>query len=290
MANPLHLLGPLSVVIPAYNAGGVIESTAGAVTSWLSEHGLAHQVLVVDDGSTDDTALKADRVLATAGTGRVIRLSTNQGKGAAVRAGMLASAGFGPWAMFLDADHSTHISHVTLVADAAAAGAEVVVGSRRALGATETHPRPTVRRLLGRTFPMLVGAIARAGVADTQCGFKALRNSLIPPIFAEQRVSRFAFDVEMLLRARRAGAKVAEIPVAWDNPAESTLRVSRDAPAMLRDTIAAAWYLRRGGPTARRLLDETRARSGQPIAQNAASPLAETKPSAANLRSPTATQ
>jgi dolichyl-phosphate beta-glucosyltransferase len=290
MSTPLHLLGPLSVIIPAYNAGGVIESTAGAVTSWLSEHSLPHQIIVVDDGSTDDTATRAERVLAAAGTGRVIKLGTNQGKGAAVRAGMLASAGFGSWAMFLDADHSTHISHVTLVADAAAEGAEVVVGSRRAVGATETHPRPTVRRLLGRTFPMLVGAIARAGVADTQCGFKALRNTLIQPVFAEQRVSRFAFDVEMLLRARRAGASVAEIPVAWDNPAQSTLRVSRDAPAMLRDTIVAAWYLRRNGPTARRLLEENRTRLGQAAAHRVSEPLAETKPSPATARPRSAAQ
>jgi dolichyl-phosphate beta-glucosyltransferase len=264
-ASALRELAPLWVVIPAYNAARVIESTTGEVTSWLSQRGVSHRVVVVDDGSTDDTAQRAERVLVTAGTGgrsgdaanAVLRMDQNRGKGAAVRAGMLAALrDSGPtpaWAVFLDADHSTHIRHLEGVALAAARGADLVIGSRRVVGANEVSARPTVRRLLGRSFPLLCAAIARTGVEDTQCGFKAVRGGLIEPLFAEQRVQRFAFDVELLLRARRMGASIHELPVAWDNPAESTLRVSRDAPAMLRDTIRASWYLRRGGPAARAL-------------------------------------
>jgi dolichyl-phosphate beta-glucosyltransferase len=246
-ADPLHALTPLSVIIPAYNGAKDVGGTVVEVRKWLTDRNVEHEIIVVDDGSTDQTARIAQTVLEPFG-GRLLRHEVNRGKGAAVRTGMLAAEG--AWALFLDVDHSTHIEHAAPFAEAAATGADVIVGSRRVEGALVESRRPQLRRMLGDLFPAVTRAIAGHGVKDSQCGFKAVKRWAIRPIFENLRTDRFAFDVEMLLRADRAGARIAEVPVRWNNPSQSTLRVARDGPRMLWDTTKAAWRLRRGGAEA----------------------------------------
>lgn len=252
MQDNLKPLAPLSIVVPAFNAAPVLGTTVPAIGRWLAQSGLEYELIIVDDGSKDDTAEVAAKVLAAFGRrGRLLRHEVNQGKGAAVRTGMLASTG--AWAIFLDADHSTDISHAERVASAAAAGADVVIGSRRVKGADVVCTRPKARQWLGDLFPVMTRMISRHGASDSQCGFKALRRWAIVPVFSGLQTKRFAFDIELLLRARRAGANVQEVPVRWDNPSESTLRVARDGPSMLWDTVCATWKLRTGSALAESL-------------------------------------
>lgn len=252
MQEPLRALGLLSVIVPAYNAAPVLDATLAQVHGWLEQSGLEYEIIIVDDGSRDQTASIAQKLLAPLGArGRLLKHEVNRGKGAAVRTGMLAARG--DWALFLDADHSTHINHAALVAAAAASGADVVIGSRRVKGANVVCSRPKLRQWLGDLFPLMTRMISRHGASDSQCGFKAVRRWAIEPVFSNLRTERFAFDIEMLLRARRSGAAIREIPVRWDNPSESTLRIARDGPSMLRDTIKVAWRLRRMGSEARDL-------------------------------------
>jgi len=113
--------------------------------------------------------------------------------------------------------------------------------------------RTTKRQLLGDLFPRITQLMCLPGISDTQCGFKAFKRWTVRPIFEELATSRFAFDVEALLRAKRMGGVIAEVPVRWDNPNVSTLKWASDGPEMLLDVVAVSWRLRASGAAARRL-------------------------------------
>ncbi|MBX3386667.1 MAG: glycosyltransferase family 2 protein [Phycisphaeraceae bacterium] len=282
-----RLFAPIGVVIPAYNAERFIAETLADVFAWLDHAGIKAEVLVVDDGSTDHTAERVRRFGRPVG---LIRLGQNRGKGHAVRIGMNAviaalsdgaqhgspassrpdaprdsgahgepagpAAGgwLGGWVLFLDADNSTPIHHLERFAQHAVS-ADVIIGTRRAPQSrivTRQHP---LRQILGRTFPYVVRVLCLPRLGDTQCGFKAFRISIARRIFAAQTVDRFAFDVEILLIAQRLGARIREVPVDWQNPTQSTLKIARDAPRMLYDALRAAWRWREGSGSVRRLRD-----------------------------------
>ncbi len=239
-------LRSISIVIPAYNAGSSIASTLEEVFAFVHAERLMHEVIVVDDASLDHTPrIVAERFP----TVRLLRHPANRGKGGAVRTGMLAAGG--DWAMFLDADHSTHIEQLRLVAERAQ-DADVIIGSRRSAQSTSAIARPLHRRMLGDLFPKLTSHVLPA-VSDTQCGFKVFKRWTVGPIFGKLTISGFAFDVEALLLADRLGAVIREVPVSWNNPRESTLNVRRDAPRMLADVIRVGWSLRRSGARSRAL-------------------------------------
>src|SRR5262249_33110416 len=157
----------------------------------------SYEILVVDDGSRDETVTAAIEGLAPLGTrGRLIRQPRNMGKGAAVRAGMLAA--LGRRVLFTDADLSTPIEEIEKPERALAAGAEVAVGSRALDPRTiETH-QPLGREITGRTFNLLVRLFAVRGLHDTQCGFKLFTAEAAQAIFRRTRIDRFGFDVEAL--------------------------------------------------------------------------------------------
>ncbi len=233
----------LTVVIPAYNAAKVIASTLDDVQDWLDAQTVPYEVIVVDDGSKDATA-----TVVTA-RGRGVRLLVNQqnrGKGASVRRGMLA--GTMPWRLFLDADNSTRIDNMIAVDREAGKGAKVVIASRRAAESNVVRKQHPIRRFLGNSAPMLTKLIALPDLSDTQCGFKAFTAEVTDDVFSRAVVDRFMFDVEILLLTRKLGHEIREIGVAWDNPTESTLNVSRDLPQMLGDLFTTTWRLRvKGG-------------------------------------------
>jgi hypothetical protein len=155
----------------------------------------------------------------------------------------------GAWRVFLEADNSTRIDNLTRVAEMARVKgqeAAVVIGSRRAAGSNIVRKQHPIRRFLGNSAPMLTKLLALPDLSDTQCGFKAFRADAAEGVFSRLTVDRFMFDVEALLLARRLGYTIHEMPVAWDNPTESTLKVSSDTPQMIGDLLKTVWRLRKG--------------------------------------------
>lgn len=257
-----HPLSPLWIVIPAYNAQSVVTHTLDDVFAWIDSSGVTAHVVVVDDGSSDRTGEAVWRyprpVALLAG-------EANAGKGAAVRRGVLSvleadkpasdqreCTNRHGWVLFMDVDNSTPIRHLDRFAPYIER-ADVLIGSRRTGGSRIVKRQHPIRQMLGKTFPYVVRAVALPQYSDTQCGFKLFRASAAQHIFPAQRIRRFAFDVELLMLAERLGLRVIEVPVDWENPTASTLRVARDAPKMLLDVLATVWRLRRRGRTVRSL-------------------------------------
>jgi len=220
----------LTVVIPAYNEERRLPRTLGTVVAHLRGRGLPFEVVLVDDGSVDGTA----RVAAEAGPEvRVLRLP-HRGKGAAVRAGVLAAGG--DLLLVTDADLSTPIEELDVLV-AALECCEVAIGSRNVAGARVAVPQRLGRRLMGRGFNLLVQALLLPGLRDTQCGVKLFRRDVALAVFERCRSDGFAFDVEALALARHLGHRVAEVPVEWRNSPDSRVRPLRDVPRMLWDLV-----------------------------------------------------
>ena len=226
--------GPdISVVIPAYNEYLRLPPTLLDIINYFERAGRSYEVLVVDDGSTD---LTGDLVLKFATVRpqiQLLRLERNQGKGNAVRTGMLAAKG--ARLLFADADGSTPIQELERLEKAMDEGADMVIASR-ALPSTETkvHTR-WYRKLLGRAFNGVVNLLALPGIADTQCGFKLFQAPVAQFLFSRQKSKEFSFDVEILYLARKARLIVREVAVNWTNVPDSKVHLVVDALKMFRD-------------------------------------------------------
>ena len=208
--------GVLSVVVPAHNEEQRIGVTLDSMAAYLASSERVAEVIVVDDGSTDRTV----EVVASHGPSfealRILRLRENQGKGAAVRAGMLTASG--DLRLFMDADNATALDQLDrLLTDASldAAAASVAVGSIAAGETDVREQQPVVRRVLGRLGNLATQAVAVPGVRDTQRGFKLFTADAAQVAFGPMRSTRWLFDVEALARARRAGHRILEVPVTW---------------------------------------------------------------------------
>jgi len=234
-------LSSLSVVVPAYNEATRLEATLrailGAGEPWDFE------IVVVDDGSTDGTADIAEAILKDSGRGRVIRLARNEGKGAAIRTGVVATTGQA--VVYMDADLATDLSALGPALNALGA-ADVVVGSRVVDGASVQNSTRS-RAVMARAFNGLVHMSTDLELKDTQCGFKAFRGPVGRKLFGLSRSCGFAFDVEVLLLARRLGYTIVEVPVRWTAVEGSSVRPISDSLQMAFDLtrIAARWTPRR---------------------------------------------
>lgn len=219
----------LSLVIPAYNERARLSVALGPALSWLDANAPGTEVIVVDDGCTDGT-MEVVPASVTA-----VRLPTNRGKGAAVRAGVLASGG--ARVLISDADFSTPIEDLYRLTAALDGGADIAIGSRGLPGAEIGRRQSPWRQRLGETFNRLVRASVLPDFADTQCGFKLFEGEAARRLFAQGTVDGFAFDVEILALARREGLRVAEVPIRWDNHPDTRVGVLSDAPRMLVDLV-----------------------------------------------------
>ena len=192
---------------------------------------------MVDDGSTDDTAAAA----SDAGRGwpavRVLSLGQNTGKGAAVRAGMLAAVG--ARRLFTDADGATPIAELARLEVALDAGADVAIGSRAVRAASVTVRARPSRIVAGRVFNWLTGHLGLPGIVDSQCGFKAFTAEAADVLFPRLTTRGFGFDVELLLLARCRGLRIAEIAVNWEDQTGSKVGVLRHGPVMLWQVVRA---------------------------------------------------
>jgi glycosyltransferase involved in cell wall biosynthesis len=231
----------LSVVIPAYEEASRIGTTLHALCAATAEQHV--EVIVVDDGSSDDTAAIATANLEGHRGGSVLRLGSNRGKGAAVKAGVLTSTG--DVVLYMDADLATDLTALPVFL-AALADADVVSGSR-------TLPDAVVRNgtrdraAMAWVFNHLVRTLTGIDSHDTQCGFKMFRGDAARRIFALAKCERFAFDVEVLVLARRLGLRVVERPVVWTAVEGSSVRRGIDSLRAGADVvrIAARWTPRR---------------------------------------------
>jgi len=237
----------LTIVVPAYNEAHRLGAgmrrfdaavSAGAIDLERTE------VVVIDDGSTDGTASTADKLLAPLPHHRVIRLPANRGKGAAVRAGVASSRS--TYTAYMDADMAIDPLAVPLLLDGLR-DHDVAIGCR-ALPSSMVETTYVVRTLMGRLFNELVTTGTGLGLKDTQCGFKAFRTPVARLLFHLVRIDRFAFDVELLARARRLGLTVTEVPVHWKHVEGSTVHPLHDSMAMVADVYRSRRGLLAGPP------------------------------------------
>jgi dolichyl-phosphate beta-glucosyltransferase len=220
-----------SVVIPAYNEAERLPRYLDTVVAHFDGRGEPYEVIVVDDGSADDTAGVVERIRRHHPAVRVIRSAPNRGKGAAVRSGMLVASG--RWRLFADADGATPIAEVKRLEAALAAGADVAIGSRGLLDRSVSVETRGHRVLAGRLFNWLIRRAGLRGIHDSQCGFKAFTAAAADTLFPPMTTEGFGFDVELLLRAHAAGLKIAELAVNWADQPGSKSSVVRDGPRML---------------------------------------------------------
>ena len=232
----------LSVVIPAYNEESRIEATLEQVHAYLTLQPYPWEIVVADDGSIDGTA---KLVAAFAGERPRIRLLSleHRGKGWAVRQGMLAANGV--YRFLCDADLSMPVEQIGRFLAPEVEEVDILAGSRE-LPLSRRIGEPARRHLMGRVFNLMIRWLVLPGIGDTQCGFKRFRAETTVALFERQTLWGFAFDVEILYLARRAGLVVREVAIDWRYREGSKVRPFRDAVAMARDVVKIRWRLRAG--------------------------------------------
>lgn len=234
----------LSLVIPCFNEAHRIEASLDTVLAYVdalagSVPATSAEVVVVDDGSTDATADRVRAVAARHGGVRLVELRRNAGKGAAVRAGVLASAG--DIVVFLDADLAVGVSHVDHVLSPLRNGVDVAVGCRHVEGAQVEKAQGLLRRTLGRSYLSVARALLGIGVSDVTCGFKGFRRRVALRLFEGARCRRWGFDAEILHLAQRENYEVLEVPVVWRDGEGSRVRLPFDAMRSLSELLAVRW-------------------------------------------------
>jgi dolichyl-phosphate beta-glucosyltransferase len=223
----------VSIIIPAYNEEERIRSNLESIRAYLAAKPFVSEIIVVDDGSRDRTAEVARAALEGDPAHRVIRLEANQGKGYAVRTGVLASVG--EVILFSDADLSTPVEELDKFLPRLEEGFDVVIGSRAIPGCDIRVRQARPRQAMGRFFNRLVRLFVMKGCLDTQCGFKVFRRKAALDLFTRLQTPGFAFDVEILLLARKLGYRVAEVPVVWCDSRPSRVRLVRSSWGMLKE-------------------------------------------------------
>ena len=244
----------LSVVVPAYNEARRLPKTLKKILDYLQQQPFDYEIIVVDDGSTDETvAVSRDAVDES----HAVTLIANPhfGKGYTVRTGMLAANG--EIALFTDADLSVPIEDIELLLPWFDQGYDVVIGSREGGGDEQRVGEPLYRHLMGRIFNWAVQAVALRGIQDTQCGFKAMRREVAQTVFPKllgydgsggpiDHPMVTAFDVEMLFLAQKAGYRIKEVPVRWRYGTESKVNAFSDSWRNLTDVLRVRWNDLRG--------------------------------------------
>lgn len=213
---------PLSIVIPAYNEARRIGATLARIRAWATASGWRCEVLVVDDGSRDETAQVAQQFNAPPLELRVLRSDANRGKGHAVRTGMRAAAG--DWLLLCDADLSTPIEQVFGMLEVARRGYDVVIGSRDLPDSQLAPAQPLTRRWAAAVFRALRRRLLLPALRDTQCGFKLFRREVAHRVFGLATIDGWLFDCEVLALAEALGYRLVEVAVVWRNDPDTRVR------------------------------------------------------------------
>ncbi len=228
-----------SIVIPAYNESARIPATLRAVLSCIRKNGWDAEVIVVNDGSTDETVRVVEEIASTAPELRLLQNPGNHGKGYSVRNGVLHAAG--DIVMFTDSDLSAPIDEADRLFAAIAAGADIAIGSRWLESGRQTHRQPLYRQFFGRCFNAVCRMVMRLPFADTQCGFKAFTRAAAQTVFQLQTIERWGFDPEILFIALKRGFRVVEVPVSWAHDERTRMSYLRDGLQMLKELAMIRW-------------------------------------------------
>ena len=223
----------LSIVIPAYNESARIEATLTRVMECVEGQRWDAEVLVVDDGSKDDTAAIVERWMDAHPRLHLVKNGGNRGKGYSVRNGLLQAAG--EIVLFTDADLSAPMEEANRLFGAIAAGADVAIGSRWMERNRQTIQQPLYRQFFGRCFNAITRGVMGLPFKDTQCGFKAFKREAAQVIFRLQRIERWGFDPEILFIARKLRYRIVEVPVTWGHDERSRMSYLKDGMKMLEE-------------------------------------------------------
>jgi glycosyltransferase involved in cell wall biosynthesis len=230
----------LSIIIPAYNEAERIPATLVDMDRRLSGVDYSYEILVVNDGSKDNTAIVVKNMAKMVKNLKLIDFKENVGKGGAVKQGMVLAAG--RVRLFTDADNSTSIDQFEKMIPLFKEGYGVVIGSRALKGAQLDPPEPFYRQAIGKVLNFLVQLFLLPGIWDTQCGFKAYTDEAAEKIFTISKTVGWGFDVESLTLARRLGFRIKEIPVHWVNDTRSHVKFSGGLQ-FLAETSIIRWRL-----------------------------------------------
>ena len=233
----------LSIIVPAYNEEQRLPATLALMRAYLDGRDEPYEVLIVDDGSSDGTVALSRAIAEEWPQLRVLTLEHNTGKGAAVRLGMLSATG--EHRVFSDADLSTPIEEVERLRARLQGNCAVAIASRALPDSRIDVHQPGRREVMGRTYNRLLRVAALRGLHDTQCGFKAFTAEAAVACFTPLRTLRFGFDAEVLLRARRLGWIVEEVPVRWEHKEDSRVSAMRDSFGVLYDLVRLPFIVRR---------------------------------------------
>jgi len=215
----------LSVIIPAYKEGERIGRNLLEIDQYLKGKNYTYEIVVVVDGSPDNTAEVARNYALQVPHVRVIDNQENHGKGYVVRQGLLEAKG--RWRLFLDADGSTSITHLDSFSSQFDAGYDVIIGSRKIEGAFVQVHQPRHREIMGEGGNWLIRIVLGLwSYPDTQCGFKILSDTAAKEIASRMVVDRFGFDFELIALALKLGFKVKQMPVRWMNEEGSTVKLT----------------------------------------------------------------
>jgi dolichyl-phosphate beta-glucosyltransferase len=228
----------LSIVIPAYNESRRLGPYLDAVCGYFDRRGDLYEVLVVDDGSTDHTADLVTRFSTRCPAVRLIRLTENVGKGAAIRAGMHEARG--AHCLFADADGATPIEEVSRLEAAVSSGAHIAIGSRHlACQDARFQVRASLHRtMIGNAFNVVTRLMGVGNIRDTQCGFKLFTRAAARDLFAVSRINGYGFDLELLFVAQLRGYRIAEVPINWFDQPGTKVRLLRDGLRTVGELMA----------------------------------------------------
>jgi dolichyl-phosphate beta-glucosyltransferase len=229
-----------SIVIPAYNESQRLGATLEKVLAYVRQQAWDAEVIVVNDGSQDNTAEIVRAFAKDNSAVRLVENPGNRGKGYSVRNGMLQSRG--DILVFSDADLSSPIEEMPKLLESLAAGADIAIGSRWLRTELQTQRQSLHRQLFGRIFNLLLRIILGLQFKDTQCGFKAFTRRAAQTILPLQRIERWGFDPEILFLARKFGFKVDEVPVRWGHSGGTRINPLLDGARMGEEMLRVRWY------------------------------------------------
>jgi dolichyl-phosphate beta-glucosyltransferase len=229
-----------SIVIPAYNEAERLRPSLETVLEFVNHQGWTAEILVVNDGSRDNTANIVREFAHTNPAVQLVENPANRGKGYSVLNGM--SKARGDVVVFTDADLSSPIEELPKLLNALDSGADIAIGSRWIRSELQTHRQSLSRQLFGRIFNALLRTVLGLRFKDTQCGFKAFTRQAAQTIVKLQRIERWGFDPEILFIAQKFGYRIAEVPVLWGHKDGTRINPLTDGARMFWEMMKIRWY------------------------------------------------